>query len=80
MSLRLTIPYQEQQKQLDAAIARFPATFGLRAFPGRTFRIEPAASWFGDNGPVLYVYALDSSGSWLAFSKGSEAELKKEIR
>jgi hypothetical protein len=72
------------QNKIDAAIARFPATFGLRGFPGLTFRLCPSASYMA--GPVfapthvmLYTQ-VERDGEWCDFAKGTEAELRAQVR
>jgi hypothetical protein len=72
------------QEKIDAAIARFPATFGLRGFPGETFRLSPDASYMA--GPcmapthvMLYTQRLHN-GEWLDFAKGTEEELRAQVR
>ena len=66
-------------KKVSDAIARFPKTFGLRAFPGKTFQISPQSSFVGDGGNVqLYTQVL-KDGKWLDFARGTEDELRKEV-
>lgn len=60
------------------AIGRFPITFGLRGFPGETFRLSPTASYVDDARVVLYAQRKDGD-RWLDFAKGSEAELRREV-
>lgn len=63
----------------EQVIARFPATFGLRAFPGKTFRISAQASYVNDSGTLqLYTQVL-RDGQWLDFAKDSEKELRAEL-
>ncbi len=66
------------QEAIRDAIAEFPAEFGLRAFPGERFRISEAACFVSEGRVVLYTYVL-RDGNWLAFAKGSPAELRREI-
>lgn len=59
-------PQATIDKLINEAISKFPAEFGLRAYPGKTFTISKAASLWdcGDlygqphhaPGPLLYVY------------------------
>lgn len=65
-------------KDIQDEIAKFPAKFGLRAFPGDTFQISPAASFKSGNQILLYVYIQQGNG-WAAFSKGTPAELRSQI-
>jgi hypothetical protein len=66
-------------EKIRAAIARFPATFGLRGFPGDVFRLSPTASYINDSGRVtLYTQRKDGT-QWLDFAKGTESELRREV-
>jgi hypothetical protein len=70
---------QEAKRALAAAIAEFPAEFGLRNHPGRTFRISKSASYVNDAGqPMLYI-AVKQNGYWLDFAKGTPAELRAQV-
>jgi hypothetical protein len=71
---------EEHQAVLDA-IARFPETFGLRAYPGETFRIGVRESYFSDHQRqvLLYTQRQMPDGQWRDFAKGSEEELRRQI-
>lgn len=79
----------EAEAAIDAAIATFPETFGLRAFPGDTFKIERRDSFVSQGRILLYTHKLMSENSllskeagkrvWSAFSKGSVEELRREV-
>jgi hypothetical protein len=68
---------------VKAAAAKFPKTFGLRAFPGDKFTINESASYespFGSGNVLLYTYTVPADGSeGLAFCKGSPSEIRREI-
>lgn len=64
---------------IDAAIARFPKTFGLRAFPGKRFTINRDASFVSGGQVWLYTYRIEANGSKLAFAKGTPGELLSQI-
>jgi hypothetical protein len=67
------------EKKLAEAVASFPATFGLRAFPGDVFRVGPHSSYVNDSGePTLYT-EVRRGDQWLSFAKGTPAELRCEI-
>lgn len=70
-------PISDSAKIRDA-VARFPSTFGLRGFPGDVFRISPTSSYVSGGGVMLYTQRRDD-GHWLDFSKGTEAELRREV-
>ncbi len=63
---------------LDAAIAKFPPTFGLRGFPGETFRVSRDSSYVSGGSVMLYTEIL-RGGIWLDFAKGTPAELRSQI-
>jgi len=72
--------FTEQQTTIAEAIERFPDEFGLCNFPGKKFCIVQSASYFGSDGLMLYTYVWnDESNKWLAFAKGTERELRREI-
>lgn len=57
----------------------FPPTFGLRGFPGDTFRVGLEACYVGDDGSmVVYTQRWDGA-AWLDFAKGSIAEVRREM-
>jgi hypothetical protein len=60
---------------------RFPHAFGLRGFPGDTFRVNTMNSYRGDAGElVVYTDRWDAAKQfWVAFAKGSEDELRREM-
>lgn len=74
----------EEKKAFEAVVAKFPATFGLRGFPGETFRISERASYFGDapfGSPrplMLYTERLCGDGQWRDFAKGTEGEMRAQ--
>lgn len=77
----------KEKKLIAEAIARFPETFKLRAFPDAVFRISESASYFtgpGECGGKLMLYTQRQSGSdgsaWNDFAKGTEDELRGNVR
>ena len=73
------IGWNEQQKMVDAAMAQFPDTFGLRAYPGQTFRISKSSSYVNDNGVLVLYTEVQRGAYWLSSAKGSVDELRREI-
>lgn len=71
--------YFDEVREVREAVARFPAEFGLRAFPGMRFRVSPIDSYHDGIFPVLYVHVLNGDMVWRAFAKGSESELRREL-
>lgn len=72
----------EQRAKIAEVIATFPATFGLRAFPGEVFRLSLDASYFVDTTATkLHLYTQRKAGDqWLCFCKGEPDELRREVR
>jgi hypothetical protein len=71
--------WQETQDAINAAISRFPETFGLRAWPGDTFRISQGSSYLNDAGvPMLYT-EVKRGNQWESFAKGTEQELQRTV-
>lgn len=63
----------------------FGTVFGLRAFPGESFRINRGSSYVSEYGGerkvMIYVYRWDQQrDTWLAFSKGSPTECRSSFR
>lgn len=74
---RLT--WDQEQEAVKKAAEAFPDEFGLRAFPGDTFSISLPASFYSEAyGVQLYVY-VKRDDKWLAFSKGTPEELRREV-
>lgn len=59
--------------------AKFPGEFGLRAFPGKTFRVSEAISYYSDSEGVMLYTEVKNGDRWMSFCKGSPAELKREM-
>jgi hypothetical protein len=65
--------------ELERIIDSFPATFGLRAWPGKTFRIARVYCYVStDSGPQL-VTEVKSGDGWLHFARSTPAELRREV-
>ena len=68
--------------EAETAIAlrqRYSFTFGLRGFPGDTFRVNTMNSYIGDDGQLM-IYTDRWDGSmWQPFAKGSETELRAQM-
>ena len=84
---RLYFTRSEEKTMIEKAASAFPAEYGLRAFPGRRFRISIEDSYLAyesgdDQPPVILLYThvfSDERGEWLAFAKGTPSELRKEV-
>jgi hypothetical protein len=72
---------KEEIAKIKAAIEKFPEFFGLRAFPGRRFKILLGQCFFSEGRIQLYTYIEDpdETGEWLAFSRGTPIELRREV-
>lgn len=66
-------------EKIRTAIERFPATFGLRGYPGDVFRLSPTASYIDDSRRVMLYTQRKTGNQWLDFAKGSESELRREV-
>lgn len=84
-----TLTLDQEEEAVAAAVAEFPNEFGLRAFPGQTFRVSPTASYYSrgwdrgefDRSPAgVQVYTqVNRDGEWMDFAKGFVAELRREL-
>lgn len=70
--------YEEAKAAVAEAVAGFPGTFGLRAYPGDTFRVCPRASYVSGDRVLLYTQRL-VRGEWLDFAKGTADELRRQL-
>lgn len=66
------------EEDIDRTIKRFPSTFGMRAFPGKIFKINRFNSYIAGDKIMLYT-DIKLNGGWGAFAKGTPEELKREI-
>ena len=64
---------------IDGAISQFPATFSLRAFPGKTFRLSRESSYVNGDQVILYTQ-VQKGDRWLDFAKGTVSELKAQVK
>lgn len=69
--------YQKEKQAIRDAIASFPALFGLRAWPGKVFRIGERSSLEG--GVMLYTEIREDDGTWVSFVKGTPDERRANI-
>jgi len=67
--------FTEEVAAVAKAAAKFPGTFGLRAFPGLTFHIDVEQSYKAGDNIQLYVFTEDGK----AFGKDTPELLRKEI-
>lgn len=72
--------WEDEALEIREAIARFPATFKLAAYPEETFRISETASYFSGDTLLLYTEIKHAGETWHSFCKGTEQELRKQIR
>ena len=63
-------------KQVAAVLPQFPETFGLKAFPGDVFRINPDKSFSTYGGSPQLVLVVQRGEFWNDFSRCSPAELE----
>src|SRR5262245_18501506 len=80
----LMLTYNEEQRMIQNAKNQFPATFSLRAWPGRTFRIgrySYVSNRRGIDVVMLYTDIRNADGTWSdGFAKATISELKAEVR
>lgn len=72
--------YNEKLQAVKLAAAKFPSTFGLRAFPGKLFRISLDNSYVNDADEVTLYLDVQVDGKWLTFGKGSTVELQQNYK
>lgn len=74
------LTYDEQIERVKQVCSTFPATFGLRAFPGDVFRVEPRDSYIHDTQGYVVLYTHIKKGDmWSGFAKGTEQELRAQM-
>lgn len=84
--------YDQKQKEVFQRVkATFPDIFGLRAYPGETFRISDTSSYFGgsmlsceESDLMLYterkVVSSDGRGEvWVDFAKATVNGLRSQV-
>lgn len=72
--------YDDEKAAIAAAVKTFPETFGLRAFPGETFRLGHLMSHFVSEGEVQLVVQINRDGTWLDFGRNTPDFITREIR
>jgi hypothetical protein len=76
----MSLTFAQQLDAVEQAVERFPDEFGLRNFPEKRFCISKAASYYASHEVMLYTYVWDEQlNQWMAFAKGTEQELRREI-
>lgn len=68
----------EADAAVDRECAQFPATFGLRAFPGEMFRVSRADSFVSWGRVLVYTERL-AGDRWVSFAKGAPEELRAQL-
>lgn len=66
-------------ERIASAAAAFPSAFGLYNFPGKVFRISEHASYENGDQVMLYTEVQREDGTWVAFAKGTPAELRQHL-
>ena len=83
--MRMT--YEQEQKMTADAVARFPARFGLRAFPGKTFRVSPGSSFVSEGVVQIVVQTLTTEeerkkyglAEWADFGRDAVETTLREV-
>jgi hypothetical protein len=76
---RFVGPRVPKATTLEDIVALFPPTFGLRGFPGRTFRINRSACWMEPGRPAQLVVEVQRGDAWVSWGKGTAVELDREV-
>ena len=71
--------YDEEQTAIGKAMAQLPDAFGLRGFPGKTFRVSRLASYVNGDAVVMLYTQIRDGDRWLDFAKGTASELRREV-
>lgn len=72
------LDWKGRQEAVAKACEEFPGEFGLRGFPGKTFRVSESSSyWDGD--VMIYTQLLCDDGVWKDFAKGTPSELRAQM-
>jgi hypothetical protein len=70
--------YEEEREMIRAAAAQLPAEFGLRAFPGKRFRVNVWQSYYHEGRAEILLYLdVRQDGKWLSFDKDSVEAIKR---
>ena len=72
--------YEQEQQAINEAIASFPQEFGLRAFPGKKFRLGHRLSHFVSEGEVQLVVQINNDGNWQDFGRNTPDFIRMEMR
>ena len=83
----MALSYDEEQTLVTNTIAEVTAEFGdefgLRAFPGKRFRLAPRLSHFYSEGHVQLVVQVHDPArvkpEWVDFGRDSVEELRRNI-
>jgi hypothetical protein len=66
-------------KAVADAVAKFPAEFGLTAFPSKTFRIDPRSSYFSLSKGVQVVVQVKNEGEWMDFTRDDADAVQRQV-
>jgi hypothetical protein len=81
----MAMTYTQEQQLVKAVIDEFTdefgLEFGLRAFPGKKFRISADKSFYSEfaGGVQIVVQAWLGDGMWMDFGRDTAATLRKQI-
>lgn len=78
----MTTTHSERQAAVAQEAATFPPAFGLRAFPGQTFRVNTRYSFHDRVDGVQLVVEVKSDrdhGRWHHFSRDTPAAIRREL-
>ena len=71
---------EQQDAAIQAAMASFPPTFRLRAFPELTMRIGDWRQHFYSEGEMqIVLQCLQPDGRWLDFGRDTPERIRREM-
>lgn len=73
------LSFIDAQSMIAAVIRELPEEFNLRGFPGERFRPSVQSSYVNDYGFVTIYLQIKRDDRWLDHSKGSLAEIRREL-
>lgn len=71
--------YKEEQAAIDAAAAKFPESFRMRAWGDRVFCINRPYSYVASKEQVILVVDTKTPEGWKNFSSGTPWEIEREV-
>ncbi len=70
--------YEDEQKMVIEAVAKFPAVFGLRAFPGKTYRVSLGNSFVSEGVVQIVVQTKTTADEQQKFRLAEWADFGRD--